>query len=192
MREHEVYRSLIHGVVEASNLLQILYTPLVTAPISVPWVPTSKKALDELCNFISIKSNDIFYDLGCGDGRVVIEIAKRYGIKAVGIEVRPDLVEVARQNVLKEGVADKVEIIHGDFFKIPLYNATIVYAYLLTSVNKLLRPKLESELRPGAKVVTLDFKIPGWKPVAIREFRDRISRRLYLYIVGVSDRAYVV
>jgi len=188
----EVYRSLIHSISNAGRLLQIIYVPLLSMPVSVPWVPTSRKALDELFNFITFKSTDIFYDLGCGDGRVVIEVAKRFGIKAIGIEARLDLVEMARKKALREGVSDKVEIIYGDFFKIPLYNATIVYAYLLTSVNKLLRPKLESELRPGTRVVTLDFEIPGWKPVAVRKFHDRIDRKLYLYIIGVSDKAYVV
>jgi len=189
-------RRIGRGVVEDSlcseRSLQVVYLPLVLSPISVPWVPTSRRALEELCNFITFRSTDVFYDLGCGDGRVVIEVAKRFGIKAVGIEVRPDLVELAKINVVREGVSDKVEIIHGDFFRIPIHNATVVYAYLLTSVNRLLKPKLSSELKPGTRVVTLDFEIPGWKPIAIRRFHDRTERRLYLYIIGVSDRAYVV
>ncbi len=155
----------------------------------VPFVPTRRENLDTIFEVLDLKEGDVFYDLGCGDGRVVIEAAKRYPIKrAVCVETRGDLLEEARRNAEKAGVQDKVVFVQGDFFKVPISDATAVYMYLLTSVNEALKPKLEKELRPGTRVVTLDFPITGWKPVKVVETTGVWQRKVYLYIVGVSDK----
>ncbi|RLG89330.1 MAG: SAM-dependent methyltransferase [Thermoprotei archaeon] len=132
----------------------------------------------------NVREGDIFYDLGCGDGRVVIEAAKR-GAQAICIEINPTLIKRAKENVEREGVANRVKIINASFFDVSIRDATVVYMYLLTSVNKALRPKLETELAPGTRVISLDFEIPGWIPVRMVSLvtATRIGT-LYLYIVG--------
>ncbi|MEM4617960.1 MAG: SAM-dependent methyltransferase, partial [Ignisphaera sp.] len=109
--------------------------------------------------------------------------------KGICIELNPTLIEKAKGNAKLENVIDRIEFINNDFFKVSLSDATVVYMYLLTSVNKALKPKLESELVPGTRVVTLDFEIPGWKPVQIVEVSLPMrTARLFLYIKGVSDK----
>ncbi len=133
---------------------------------------------------------DVVYDLGSGDGRVVVTAAKRFCVKrAVGVEIDPVLAELARANAVENGVADRVTIVEEDFFKVRLQDATLVYLYLYASINEKLRPRLEEELRPGARVVTVDFPVPGWVPLYVRRLRDEadILRSIHVYIVGLSD-----
>ncbi len=165
--------------------LGFLYVALPSQPY-VPWVPTRDKVIDRIFKLVELTDKDTFYDLGCGDGRVAIEAAKRYGAKSVCIEIRQDLVAKAIEKVRREGLEDKVKVIHGNFFEVPLTNATVVYMYLLTSVNRLLKPKLKKELRIGTRIVTLDFEIPGWKPVHVED-SGGWQGTIYLYVKGVSD-----
>ncbi len=153
----------------------------------VPWVPTRRELLRHIMRVAKVGPNDVFYDLGCGDGRVVIEAAKR-GARGVCVEIREELIKTAMENARREGVADRIRFIHGSFTDVDLRDATIVYMYLLTRVNKMLRPKLERELRLGTRVVTLDFEIPGWKPVHVeKHYTGSLERIIYLYVKGVSD-----
>ncbi|KSW11778.1 hypothetical protein CF15_02930 [Pyrodictium occultum] len=153
----------------------------------VPWVPTRRQLIGHVMRVAKVGENDVFYDLGCGDGRVAIEAAKR-GARAVCVEIRRDLIEKAKENARREGVYDKIEFINDSFFNVELRDATVVYMYLLTRVNAQLRPKLEAELRPGARVITLDFAVPGWRPVHVDKYHvGGLARVIYLYIRGVSD-----
>ena len=155
---------------------------------AVPFLPTNPDLFDIIFSIAKLGKEDVFYDLGCGDGRIVIEAARRTDVKkAVGIEIDERLVEIARKNAEKSGVSDRVEIIHGDFFTTPISEATVVYMYLTRRVNELLKPKLSSELRIGARIITLDFEIPGWRPVSVTTLNRVIQRTLYLYVRGVSD-----
>lgn len=155
--------------------------------VLAPWVPTRDELIPYVMMVAKPKNGDVFYDLGCGDGRVAIEASLR-GAKAVCVEISKELIERARERAMKLGLRDRIEFINEDFFNVDLRNATVVYMYLLTSVNRMLRPKLERELRLGARVVTLDFEIPGWRPVHIVKvslgYRDAT---IYLYIKGISD-----
>ena len=133
---------------------------------------------------------DILYDLGCGDGRVVVIAARDFRVKkAVGVELDEALATIASLRAREEGVADRVEIIEGDMFEVDVSEATVVYIYMYASVNERLAEKLERELREGARIVTLDFPIPPWTPVRIRRFEDEAGRKrsIYLYVRGVSD-----
>lgn len=157
--------------------------------IRVPWVPTREELLEIVIRLANINNNDVFYDLGCGDGRVVIKALKEGAKKGICVELNSSLIEKAKGNAKLENVLDRIEFINDDFFKVSLSNATVVYMYLLTSVNKALRPKLESELMPGTRVITLDFEIPGWKPIQIVEVSLPMrTARLFLYVKGISDR----
>jgi SAM-dependent methyltransferase len=158
------------------------YTP------SVPWVPTRDEVIEYVRKLIRPKPGDIVYDIGCGDGRVAIAIAEDNPYAIVKcVEVRSDLVEKARASAAERRV--KVEVIEADFFKIGLNDADIIYMYLLTSVNQKLRPKFEEELHDGTIIVSLDFPIPGWNPVAIVELERSWQRTLYVYVKGVSDKS---
>ena len=164
------------------------WLPAFTGNPVVPYVPTREEVIDLVLKALDLREGDVLYDLGCGDGRIPVEAAKRYPIKkAVCVEIRDDLVERAKERAKRAGVEDRVEIVKGDFFKVPIRDATAVYMYLLTSVNEQLRPKLEKELREGARVVTLDFQIPGWRPVKTIG-GSGWQRTLYVYIIGRSNR----
>jgi len=154
---------------------------------NVPWVPTRRQLIAHVMRLAKPREGKVFYDLGCGDGRVAIEAAKR-GAYSVCVELRRDLIEQARDNARREHVFERMAFINDSFFNIRLNDADIVYMYLLTRVNAQLRPKLEQELRAGARVVTLDFEIPGWRPVHVeRHIVAGMTRTLYLYVKGVSD-----
>ena len=153
----------------------------------VPWVPTRRQLISHIMRLAALSENDVFYDLGCGDGRVAVEAAKR-GAKAVCVEIRKDLIEKAKDNARKNNVYERIAFINDSFFHVDLSDATVVYMYLLTRVNAALRPKLEKELKPGTRVITLDFEIPRWRPVHVeKHYIAGLLRTLYLYIVGISN-----
>ncbi|MCX8196347.1 MAG: class I SAM-dependent methyltransferase [Acidilobaceae archaeon] len=155
----------------------------------VPFVPTRKEAMDLLFKVLDLREDDVFYDLGCGDGRVVIEVLKRFPVKrGVCVEVRRDLIEEALRKARAEGVEGRFVAVHGDFFEVPLKDATVVYMYLLGSVNDALKPKLMKELAPGTRVISLDFQVPGWKPVKVVGNRSGWQSTVYYYVIGESDR----
>ncbi len=163
----------------------------IVGNLEVPWVPTRKQLIGHIMRVGRVGPGDVFYDLGCGDGRVVIEAAKR-GAYGVCVEIREDLIREAMKRAKEEGVYDRIEFINDDFHRVDVRRATVVYMYLLTRVNEALRPKLERELKPGTRVITLDFEVPGWRPVHVeKHYTDGLERTIYLYVKGVSD-AYTV
>lgn len=148
----------------------------------VPYVATRWEIIPRILELLDLKEGEVFYDLGCGDGRVAIAAAKNYPIRrAVCVEINRHLAAQAVENSIKAGVAEKVLVLNTDMRNVGLWDADAVYMYLLISINELMKPKLKRELRPGARIVTLDFPIPGWNP-------DRIvgesgwQKTLYLYI----------
>ncbi len=171
------------------TLLKARTEDAVPESIRVPWVPSKYEFIELALDVAKVGKGDVLYDLGCGDGRVAIEAAKR-GAKAVCIEINPALIERARENALREGVAHRIEFINENFFNVDLSRATVVYMYLLTSVNKALRPKLETELKSGTRVISLDFEIPGWLPVRVISLvtQSRVGT-LYFYIVGMHSES---
>ncbi|BEP18184.1 protein-lysine N-methyltransferase [Pyrofollis japonicus] len=157
----------------------------------VPWVPTRMKLIDHIMRVARVGEGDVFFDLGCGDGRVAVEAARR-GARAVCVEIRKDLIEKAKENARRAGVKDLIEFINDSFFNVDLSKATVVYMYLLTRINAALRPKLELELRPGTRVITLDFEIPGWRPVHIeKHYIGGLLRTIYLYVSGISYKPLI-
>ena len=156
----------------------------MTAP--VPWIPTEERVVKYIVELLKAGKGKVIAELGCGDGRVAIALAKA-GSKVLCIELRRELVRKARQNVLEGGLDDLVTVIEGDFMRVPLSNVDGVYAYLTEDSNAELRRKLESELRSGARVVTLDFPIPGWEPThvtIVSSVNGGRPRTLFLYIKG--------
>ncbi|MGB9683593.1 MAG: SAM-dependent methyltransferase [Candidatus Bathyarchaeales archaeon] len=136
-----------------------------------------------------LKPGEVFFDLGAGDGRTVIMAAKDFGARAVGVELREDLAKRALSTVYEEGLQDRVTIVNGDMFNVDLTSADVIFLYLTTSANEKIKPKLEVELRTGARVVSHDYEIVGWKPLKVDNFCENPklgypSHTIYLYKKG--------
>jgi len=147
----------------------------------IHYVPTSNSVMDAMFKLASVTADDIVYDLGSGDGRIVIAAARKLGARGVGVELDPALVKKANDNARKAGVADKVRFVEGDLFKADLSDATVVMLYLSPTTNLRLAPKLQRELRPGARVVSNRFDMGDWKPDA--EVKAG-GRRIFLWRIG--------
>jgi len=155
--------------------------------VFVPYVPTPYPVVRAMLKLAKAGPEDIVYDLGCGDGRILILAVKEFNVKkAVGIELDRERYKLALSRVREEGVEDRIEVLQGDFFNAYIGDATVVTLFLLTSVNEMLKPKFERELRDGARIVSHEFRIPGWKPEQVVEVRDDngLLHTIYLYIKG--------
>lgn len=151
-----------------------------------PYVPSPPQVIRHMLLLAELKPQDVFFDLGAGDGRSVIMAAKNFGARAVGVELREDLVKKALSAVYEEGLQDRVTIVNSDMFNVDLTSADVVFLYLTTSANEKIRPKLEAELKKGVRVVSHDYEIVGWKPVKVDNFCENPklgypSHTIYLY-----------
>jgi SAM-dependent methyltransferase len=154
----------------------------------VPYLPTTEEAVHAMLKLASVKSSDVVYDLGCGDGRLVIAAANEYGAHGVGIDINPDRIREANENARKSGVENLVRFEENDFFKADIHEASVVTLFLLNSVDLQLRPKLLQELKPGTRIVSNTFRMGDWMPdreetVEGTDEKTFFSRRLYLWIV---------
>ena len=129
----------------------------------VIFVPTRELVIDAMLKTANVGPNDVVYDLGCGDGRIVVAAAK-LGARAVGIDIDPQRIKEANENAAKNGVAGKVDFRLGDLFEADIREATVVTLYLLPSLNVKLRPRLMEQLRPGTRIVSHDFDMGDWAP----------------------------
>jgi cyclopropane fatty-acyl-phospholipid synthase-like methyltransferase len=146
------------------------------------FVPTRHAVADEMLRLAGVNKDDVVYDLGSGDGRILILAAQKYGARGVGIELDPKLVATARDVAREGGVADKVTFIEGDLFTADISKATVVTLYLSTSVNRQLEPKLRKELKPGTRIVSHQFAIGDWQPTETIRGSDETS--LHLWIIA--------
>jgi 2-polyprenyl-3-methyl-5-hydroxy-6-metoxy-1,4-benzoquinol methylase len=145
----------------------------------VPFVPTPQEVVDKMIELGGIKKGDTVYDLGSGDGRIVVTAAKK-GARAVGFEIDGDLVKESRENIKKAGVQNQAEIRQQDILTVDLSPASVVTMYLLPDVNMRLRPNILSQLKPGSRVVSHAFDMGDWKP----DKTERVNgRTIYLWIV---------
>lgn len=158
----------------------------------VPFVPTPPEVVDEMLRLADIKAGDVLYDLGCGDGRIVIAAAKRYGIKAIGIDIDPVRIEESNENAAKAGLTGKVRFIQQNLFEADFRDATVVTMYLLTSVNIRLRPKLLAELKPGTRLVSHSFEMDEWRPdktsAVTTSFGDERDVHFWIVPANVTGR----
>ncbi|MEW6612631.1 MAG: methyltransferase domain-containing protein [Pseudomonadota bacterium] len=161
---------------------QAFEPPLST---DVPFVPSPEDVVDRMLQLAGVRKGDVVYDLGSGDGRIVIAAAKKYGARGVGVDIDPERIEEARENARKAGVADRVKFVQQDLFDADIHEATVVTLYLLPNVNQRLRPKLLRELKPGTRVVSHSFDMGDWKPVRTVEMD---GRTLYYWVVPPRGR----
>lgn len=136
----------------------------------VPFRPVPPEALDAALKLAEIRKGELVYDLGCGDGRILIEAARQFGARGIGIEIDTALVKKARGNVAQAGLHGQVVIQHGDIFTEDLSRADVVMLYLLSLVNQRLLPQLR-RLRPGARIISIEFALPGYQPHQVVKFR---------------------
>ena len=148
--------------------------------LDVPFVPTPPQVVEAMLDVAKVTKDDVVYDLGSGDGRIVITAAKKYGVRGVGYDIDPDRVKEAQENARTAGVADRVKFEVQNVFTADFREATVVTMYLLPAVNLRLKPRLLSELRPGTRVVSHDFDMGDWTPEKV------------LTVKGVGEREHTV
>ena len=152
-----------------------------------PSVGSPENAIEKMLQAANLKPGETLYDLGCGDGRILLRAAKKYKVKAVGIEISSALAEKAAQEARKKGLEDQVKIIHGDFMKTDLSAANVVTLYLAPTANDTLRPNLERELKPKTRVVSYDYPIEGWTPMNTWQTSGHLGDTHIIYLYEVPN-----
>ena len=147
-----------------------------------PYVPTPYDVVNRMLELAEVTRDDVVYDLGCGDGRIVITAAERFGARGVGIDYDPERIAEANANAARRGVQDLVTFIRQDAMEADVSEATVVTLYLLSSSNRKLRPILTRQLRPGARIVSHAFRMGDWRPDVTREFEDERGTRRTLHL----------
>jgi len=153
---------------------------VATQQPDVIFVPTPQEVVDKMLEIAKVGKGDVLYDLGSGDGRIPVTAAKRFGIKAVGIDIDPQRVAEAKENAKKNGVTKLVTFKQEDLFKTKFSDATVVTLYLLPDLNVKLRPRLLAELKPGTRIVSHQFDMGTWKPERKLELN---GRTIYLWTI---------
>ncbi len=163
------FGALSAGLLVATTLAsaQPSHAPTIqqpSKPLDVPYAATPERVVTRMLALAKVTKDDVLVDLGCGDGRIPIEAARRYGTRALGIDLDPERIAEARANARRAGVAKRVRFVEGDIFDADLSQATVVMLYLLPEVNLRLRPKLLAELKPGTRVVSHNYDMGDWEP----------------------------
>jgi len=151
-----------------------------------PFVPSPASVVEYMLKLAGLRSGEVLFDMGSGDGRTVIMAAKTFGARGVGIELREDLAKKAMNSIHESGLDDRVTILNDDMFNVNLSAADVVYLYLTTSANERLKSKLERDLKKGVRVVSHDYEVVGWHPEKIENFCENPqlgypSHTIYLY-----------
>ena len=150
-----------------------------------PYIPTPQVVVLRMLEAAHVKAGDVVYDLGSGDGRIVIAAAQQFGARGVGVEIQPDLCRKAEERIKSLGLEDRVSMVEGSALHVDLSPANVVTMFFLTSSNEKIKPNLEKYLKPTARVVSLDFGIPGWKATREETVRaDRQTRTIYVYVMS--------
>lgn len=156
----------------------------------VPYVPTPQEVVERMLELAQVKKGDVVYDLGSGDGRIVVTAAKKYGVKAIGFEIDPERIKESAENIKKAGVGDLVEIRQQDIRTVDLSPATVLTMYLLPEVNLMIRPNIWKQMKPGSRVVSHDFDMGDWRPLKTEHIKDGSSwdHTLYLWHVEAAKK----
>jgi len=156
----------------------------------VPYVPTPQEVVERMLQLAQVKKGDVVYDLGSGDGRIVIAAAQKYGVRAIGFEIDPERIKESRENIKKAGVGHLVEIRQQDIRTVDLSPASVLTMYLLPEVNLMIRPNIWKQMKPGSRVVSHDFDMGDWKPLKSENFKDGNSwdHTIYLWHVEAGKK----
>ena len=145
-----------------------------------PYVVSPQNIVDRMLDLADLKPNETLYDLGSGDGRIIITAAQRFHAKAVGVEISDALVNSTNDRINKLGLQNLASVIHGDMLQVDLSLADVVTIYLITESNGILRPNLEKYLKRGSRVVSHEYPVPGWKPALVEKSESQ-NHLIYLY-----------
>lgn len=178
----------VGGCTTADGMWPLARTKRENDPSLAPYVVTPPEVVEEMLKLAELRKGDLVYDLGSGDGRIVLTAARRYGARGAGFELDPDLVRRARDDARRAGVEGLAEFHHQDVMTVDLTPATVVTIYLSREANQLLRPRLVSQLRPGSRVVSHDFDMGDWPPVRILRVRDDSGRDHSLFLWRIPER----
>lgn len=152
----------------------------------VPYVPTPQEVVDRMLELAQVKKGDVVYDLGSGDGRIVVTAAKKYGVNAVGFEIDPERIKESHENIKKAGVGHLVEIRQQDIRTVDLSRASVLTMYLLPEVNLMIRPNIWKQMKPGSRVVSHDFDMGDWKPLKVERLKDGSGWEHTIYLWHVE------
>lgn len=148
-----------------------------------PYVPTPQDVVEKMLEIAQVTSKDVVYDLGCGDGRIVITAAKKYGAHGVGVDINPERIKESQENARRAGVESLVKFMLQDAMTVDVSPATVVTLYLLPDSNRKLRGNLTRDLKPGARIVSHAFDMDDWEPLRTEQFTDAggMTRTIYLW-----------
>ena len=150
-----------------------------SAVVGAPWLPTPQKRVRRMLEVARVTSDDVLYDLGSGDGRIVVMAAAEFGATAIGLEIDPLRVRWSRLSIRRRGLQERAKVLRKNFFKVDLSNATVVTLYQGYEINKKIGDKLAQDLKPGARVVSYRFVLDGWTPDEIDQ-----ESSVFLYRIG--------
>jgi len=153
-----------------------------------PYVVSPQGVVDRMLELADVRPGETLYDLGSGDGRVLITAVQRFHAKAVGVELSEKLVQTTTDRIQRLGLQNQAKVIHGDFMDIDLSQADVVTIYLMTDTNEKLRPNLERYLKTGARVVSHDYPVPGWQPKHVEKALDGEKHVIYLYLLPQAKK----
>ncbi len=152
-----------------------------------PYVGSPVAVVERMLELAHLRAGETVYDLGCGDGRILIVAAQKHRVKAVGVELSERLAKSTTESLKKLGLSDLASVIQGDLMDVNLADADVVTLYLLRDSNDLLRPKLEKSLRPGARIISHDYEIRGWRPTTVEHMEaSKREHKIYVYTVPMS------
>jgi protein-L-isoaspartate O-methyltransferase len=179
---------MTRSILAATSVLVICTAPGYSQKIKhysnslAPYVVSPQSIVDRMLELAQLKSNETVYDLGSGDGRILFTAVLRFHAKAVGVEISDALVNSTQDRILKYNLQNQAKVIHGDMLEVDLSSADVVTLYLATDSNEILRPNLEKYLRKGARVVSHDYAVMGWKPKVVdKEIPEARGHVIYLY-----------
>jgi len=170
--------------VQASHSFSLIMEDTVPERLDVPYVPTPDEIVTEMIRMADINEKDVVYDLGCGDGRIVITACQKTGARGVGVDIDPERIAESRTNAKKANVEGKVTFIQQDLFKVDFSEATVLALYLLPEINVKLRPRILNDLQPGARIISHNYSMGDWLPDTARHLDARHS--IYFWVVPAN------
>ncbi len=172
---------LAYAVLAVSQVAEVKpqsLAPFVSSPVAV---------VERMLELANLRTGETVYDLGCGDGRVLIVAAQKHRVRAIGVELSERLAKSTTESLKKLGLSDMARVIQGDLMDVNLADADVVTLYLLRDSNDLLRPKLEKSLHAGARIISHDYEIRGWKPTTVATMEaSKREHKIYVYTVPAS------